>query len=61
VFLPRSQILAAELDQLARARLRKQYGDDLPEREMRLRLAALRLDPQLMADAFGWDPRLRGY
>jgi hypothetical protein len=27
---------------------------------MRLRLAALRLDADLMADVFGWDPRAHG-
>jgi hypothetical protein len=48
------------LDQLARARLRTQYGDDLSERELRLRLAALRLDRELMVAAFGWDPRVHG-
>jgi hypothetical protein len=48
------------LDQLARARLRSQYGADLPEREIRLRLAALRLSPELMSEVFGWDPRVHG-
>jgi hypothetical protein len=48
------------LDQLARARLRAQYGENLTERELRLRLGALRLDRRVMIDAFGWDPRIRG-
>jgi hypothetical protein len=48
------------LDALATARLRAQYGPDIEEREMRLRLAALRLDARLMRDAFGWDPTERG-
>jgi len=48
------------LDQLARTRLRAQYGGHMSEREMRLRLGALRLDPDVMAKVFGWDPRVRG-
>jgi hypothetical protein len=31
------------------------------ERERRLRLAALRLDRDLMVQAFDWDPVFRGY
>ena len=49
------------LEQLARARLRAQYGDALPEREIRLRLAALRLDREVMIKVFGWDPHEHGY
>jgi hypothetical protein len=49
------------LEQLATARLRTQYGTDLPEREVRLRLAALRLDRQTMIDVFSWDPEEKGY
>ncbi|MCI0436927.1 MAG: hypothetical protein L0271_25300 [Gemmatimonadetes bacterium] len=48
------------LDQLARARLRAQYGKSLSERELRLRLGALRLDPVVMTRVFGWDPRVHG-
>jgi hypothetical protein len=48
------------LDQLARARIRAEYGTDLSEREVLLRLAALRLDRELMVAAFGWDPRVQG-
>lgn len=48
------------LEQLARARLRAQYGPDLPERELRLRLGALRLDRRVMVDVFGWDPQAHG-
>ncbi|MEW6753799.1 MAG: hypothetical protein AB1505_22880 [Candidatus Latescibacterota bacterium] len=46
---------------LARARLRAQYGPDLPEREVRLRLGALWLDRDTMVRVFGWDPQERGY
>jgi hypothetical protein len=45
---------------LATARLRAQYGADLSQRELRLRLAALRLDANLMRDVFGWDPAVHG-
>lgn len=48
------------LEQLARARLRARYGPDIPEREMRLRLGALRLDADIMRDVFDWDPRVHG-
>jgi len=48
------------LEQLATARLRARYGADMPERERRLRLAALRLDERTMIDVLGWDPRVHG-
>jgi hypothetical protein len=48
------------LVQLSRARIRAQYGADLSERELLLRLAALRLDRELMVAAFGWDPLTHG-
>jgi hypothetical protein len=47
------------LEQLARARLLARYGE-MDERTLRLRLAALRLDARMMADVFGWDPRVHG-
>jgi hypothetical protein len=59
--LQRVSALNRALDQLARARLRAQYGAELPERELRLRLAALRLDTEVMVNVFGWDPQERGY
>jgi hypothetical protein len=58
--LERVAALNRALDQLARARIRAQYGD-VPEGEMRLRLGALRLDRRVMIDAFGWDPHVHGY
>jgi len=48
------------LDQLATARLRARYGPRLSDRDLRLRLAALRLDAKMMADVFGWDPAVHG-
>lgn len=46
-------------DAMASARLEKQYGP-LTQRELQLRLAALRLDRQTMIEAFGWDPEEKG-
>ncbi len=46
---------------LSAGRIRAQYGPDISERELKLRLAALRLDRQTMIDAFGWDPVVEGY
>ncbi|HEX9669273.1 MAG TPA: hypothetical protein VGC93_07280 [Thermoanaerobaculia bacterium] len=48
------------VEELARARLRKQYGPDLSEREERLRLAALHLDRETMIRVFDWDPEVHG-
>lgn len=59
--LRRVASLNRSLEQLARARIRSRYGDDISERDMRLRLAALRLERRLMIEAFGWDPREEGY
>jgi hypothetical protein len=58
--LARVASLNRSLMELATARLRQQYGADLPARELRLRLAALRLDARIMRDAFDWDPAIRG-
>lgn len=45
---------------LARVRIRERYGD-IPEREVRLRLASSWLDRDTMREVFGWDPALEGY
>lgn len=45
---------------LALARIRRQYGPDLDEREERLRLAVLSIDRETMIRAFGWDPDVEG-
>lgn len=58
--LARVAALNGALEELAAARLRSQYGPDLPQHELRLRLAALRLDARTMRDVFGWDPALHG-
>jgi hypothetical protein len=49
------------VQQMAAARIHAQYGPDLPERELRLRLAALWIDRDTMMRAFGWDPLVKGY
>ena len=46
---------------LALAGIRRRFGSELSEREMRLRLAALCLDRQIMIEVFGWDPEIEGY
>lgn len=48
------------VQQLALARIRKQYGD-IPEREQRLRLASLWLERETMVKVFNWDPWKEGY
>ncbi|HEU0299921.1 MAG TPA: hypothetical protein VFR37_10710 [Longimicrobium sp.] len=48
------------LEQLQRARIKADYGE-MPEREMQLRLASLRLGRELMIKAFGWDPAEKGW
>jgi hypothetical protein len=47
--------------QMAAARIRAQYGPDISERELGLRLAALWLDRETMVKVFGWDPEKEGY
>lgn len=44
------------VEEMAAARIRAQYGPDLSERELQLRLASLRLERQTMVEVFGWDP-----
>jgi hypothetical protein len=48
------------VQQLALARIKKQYGN-VPEREQMLRLAALWLDRETMIHVFNWDPEKEGY
>ena len=48
------------VENLARARLRAQYGPNLSEREENLRLASLYLDRDTMIRAFDWDPEVEG-
>jgi len=50
--------LAAE--ELARAGIRERHPD-AGEREIELRLGALRLGREAMIRAFGWDPEQQGY
>ena len=59
--LERVAALNRALDDLGRARILKQYGPDIPEREVELRLAALRLGRETMVKVFGWDPEEHGW
>ena len=45
---------------LALAGIRQRHPDADPE-EIRMRLGVLRIGPQLMRDAFGWDVDTHGY
>jgi hypothetical protein len=56
--LVRQMTLAVQT--LALARVRRQHPE-ASEREQKLRLASLWLDPQTMVRVFGWDPREEGY
>ncbi|MFY9823515.1 MAG: hypothetical protein WAM82_19190 [Thermoanaerobaculia bacterium] len=46
---------------MAALRIQAQYGPDLSEDELRLRLAALWLDRETMIEVYGWDPKIKGY
>ena len=48
------------VQQLALARIQKQYGD-ISEREKKLRLASLWLDRETLIRVFNWDPNEKGY
>ena len=52
--------LTRAAQQMALARLRRQYPDD-DARQQRLRLAALWLDRETMVRVFSWDPEVEGY
>ena len=58
--LQRVAALNRALVALSTARLREQYGAAMSPRELRLRLAALRLDPETMRTVLGWDPTVHG-
>ena len=58
--LQRVNELTKAVQQLALARIRKQYGN-ISEREQRLRLAALWLNRETMTRVFQWDPKKEGY
>ena len=51
-------INAADLLALADIRRKHPKAD---QREMMLRLASRRIEPELMRKAFGWDPEVEGY
>ena len=59
--LRRAFDLQVFVEQLAAGRIRGQYGEDISDRELRLRLASLRLSRETMIRVFDWDPRVHGY
>ncbi len=58
--LARVMDLNRAVESLALARIRKQYGPGLSQREERLRLASLYLPRDTMVEVFGWDPDVHG-
>ena len=58
--LQRVAALNRALVTLSTARLREQYGAAMSSQELRLRLAALRLDPEIMRTVLAWDPTVHG-
>ena len=58
--LQRVAALNRALVTLSTARLREQYGATMSPQELRLRLAALRLDPEIMRTVLAWDPTVHG-
>jgi hypothetical protein len=52
--------LTKAIQQLALARIVKQYGQ-ISEREKQLRLASLWLEPETMIRVFQWNPHEKGY
>jgi len=46
---------------LATARIKAIHGEELEDRELRLRLASLWLDRESMMKVFNWDPEAKGY
>ena len=59
--LERVASLNRAIEGLAAARIRVRYGPSLTERELRLRLGALRIPREDMMRVFDWDPLERGY
>jgi hypothetical protein len=59
--LARVVSLNRALESLALAGIRDRHGYALSQRELRLRLGALRLPRETMMRIFGWDPAKRGY
>jgi len=58
--LKRVDELTKAVQEFALARIRQQY-DDLSERELKLHLASLWLDREIMIKVFNWDPSVKGY
>jgi hypothetical protein len=52
--------LTFAIQSLALTDIRRRHPE-ADERELALRLASRRIEPSLMARAFGWDARITGY
>lgn len=48
------------VDALAAAGIRERHGE-ISDRELRIRIAALRYPRELLIAAVGWDPEVEGY
>lgn len=59
--IARAMALTRATLELAAAGIRERHGADIPERELELRLAALRLGRETMIEVFGWDPEEKGW
>jgi hypothetical protein len=58
--LSRMVALTRRIQELQLAEIRRRHPD-ADDRELKLRLASRRLEPELMRRAFGWDPEVEGY
>ncbi len=58
--LQRVNELNKSIQQIALARILKQYGN-ISEKEQTLRLASLWIDQDIMVNVFNWDPKIKGY
>ncbi len=58
--LQRVTELNKSIQQIALARILKQYGN-IDEREQKLRLASLWINRDIMVNVFNWDPKIKGY
>jgi hypothetical protein len=56
----RMAAMTRRLQQIQLAEIRRRHPD-AGERELKMRLASRRLEPELMRRAFGWDPDVEGY
>lgn len=58
--LARMVAMTRRLQEIQLAEIRRRHPD-ADDRELKMRLASRRLEPELMRRAFGWDPDVEGY